>query len=86
MTGVLFAIPVFAAHQKPVQPPTKVDPELLEFLGSWQSSDGAWVDPMTFARIDPGKLADGQTRQEGKPAPAVKEPPPKYAGGWEQSP
>lgn len=86
MTGLLLAISVFAADQKPVQPPPKVDPELLEFLGSWQGSDGMWVDPMTFARIDPGKLADDKTRPEGKPMPAVKQPPPKQAGDWEQSP
>ncbi|HVC28542.1 MAG TPA: hypothetical protein VNF48_03245 [Gammaproteobacteria bacterium] len=81
----LFATAAFATDQKPVQTPPKVDPELLEFLGSWQGSDDVWVDPMTFARIDPGKLADDKTRQEGKPTPPVKVPPPKHAGDWEQS-
>jgi len=86
MAALLFATPAFAADQNPVQPPPKVDPELLEFLGSWQGSDGAWVDPMTFARIDPGKLAEDQMPHEGKPTPPVKEPPPTHAGDWEQSP
>ncbi|MDE2091297.1 MAG: hypothetical protein KGJ08_05300 [Gammaproteobacteria bacterium] len=83
-TALLMITPAFAADQKPVMPP-QADPELLEFLGSWQSSDGAWVDPMTFARIDPSKLAEDKVRHEGKPMPPVKEPPPNHAGDWEQS-
>lgn len=85
MAALLFTTPAFAADQKTVQPPPKVDPELLEYLGSWEGSDGAWIDPMTFARIDPSKLTQDKTRQEGKaPAPA-KQPPPNQDGG-EQSP
>lgn len=43
-----------ARHPKPrVHQP---DPALLEFLGTWESPDGHWVDPMTFARINPAKL------------------------------
>jgi len=85
MTALLFTIPVFAADQKPVPPPPKVDPSLLEFLGSWQGSDGVWVDPMTFARIDPGKLAEEEARRDGKPLPPAKEPPPNQASDREQS-
>jgi len=85
MTALLLAIPVFAADQKPVAPPPKADPALLEFLGSWRGSDGEWLDPMTFARIDPGKLAEEKARREGKPPVPAKQPPPKQAGDREQS-
>jgi len=85
MAALLFATSVFAADQKPVQPPPKADPELLEFLGTWQGSDGTWVDPMAFARIDPGKLTENRTTHEGKSTPPAKEPPPNQNGG-EQSP
>ncbi len=85
MTALLFAIPVFAADQKPVAPPPKADPALLEFLGSWRGSDGAWLDPMTFARIDPGKLAEEKAPRGGKPPVPAKQPPSKQAGDREQS-
>lgn len=42
------------------------DPVLLEFLGTWESQDGNWVDPMTFARIDPGKLKQDKARNDSK--------------------
>lgn len=41
-------------HTKPAA--HKPDPALLEFLGTWESPDGQWVDPMTFARINPDKM------------------------------
>ena len=82
---LLVAFPVFAAEQKPAPAPPKADPELLEFLGSWQGSDGKWVDPMTFARIDPGKLAADKARHASKtPPPPAKQPPANQAG-WAQS-
>ncbi|MGB9428555.1 MAG: hypothetical protein WCC11_01545 [Gammaproteobacteria bacterium] len=73
MTALLFSAPVFASQQKSVVPPPKADPALLEFLGSWQGADGKWVDPMTFARIDPDKLAAEHARREGKPLPPSKD-------------
>ncbi len=48
-----------------------VDLGLLEFLADWQAPDGSWVDPMTFARIDPAKVV-----KPGKPATV---PPPAAA-------
>jgi hypothetical protein len=83
---LLVSNPGLAAEQKKPVKPSKPDPALLEFLGSWQGSDGSWVDPMTFARIDPGKLAADKNHHEGKPLPAAKEPPPRHADDWEQSP
>ena len=46
-----------------------VDPELLEFLADWQGADGNWVDPMTFARIDPAKVKAHAPRNAPVPAP-----------------
>lgn len=69
---LLCSAAVFAQAPKAATPPPKADPALLEFLGSWQTSDGKWVDPMTFARIDPEKLADEHARHTGKPVPPTK--------------
>lgn len=72
--ALLLIAPAFAGNEKPATPPPpKADPALLEFLGSWQASDGQWVDPMTFARIDPAKLAAEHARREGKPLPSAKD-------------
>lgn len=54
------SLPVFAAGPKLVVPapkvvtpaPVKVSPALLEFIGTWQTSDGQLVDPMMFASIN----------------------------------
>jgi len=70
---LLLIAPAFAATQRTPTPPPKADPALLEFLGSWQTSDGKWVDPMTFARIDPNKLAAEHARHTGKPLPPPKD-------------
>lgn len=72
-TMLLLVAPAFAATQKTVSPPPKADPALLEFLGSWQTQDGKWVDPMTFARIDPGKLAAEHAHHTDKPLPPLKD-------------
>lgn len=70
LAALLGGASVFA--QAPKTPLPKADPALLEFLGSWQTSDGKWVDPMTFARIDPDKLTAERTRHDGKPLPSSK--------------
>lgn len=54
------SLPAFAAGSKLVVPaphiaklsPVKVDPAVLEFIGTWQTSDGQLVDPMMFASIN----------------------------------
>lgn len=65
------ALPLLADTPKtPI--PAASDPELLEFLADWQGADGRWVDPMTFARIDPAKVAADEARRHGKtPVPAA---------------
>jgi hypothetical protein len=42
------------------------DADALEFLADWQGDDGQWVDPMTFMRIDPAKVAAEDSRRHGK--------------------
>ncbi|MGH8306655.1 MAG: hypothetical protein ACRER0_00125 [Gammaproteobacteria bacterium] len=80
VTALLFTVSVFAADPQPVtSPPQKVDPALLEFLGSWQTNDGQWVDPMTFARVDPDKLAKEKAHPENKTSPPAKQVPPNLA-------
>jgi len=56
------------AKQKPV------DPELLEFLADWQATDGSWVDPMTFTRIDPAKVRTDTRAPVPAPAPVTAVP------------
>ncbi|MDE2070091.1 MAG: hypothetical protein KGJ04_02350 [Gammaproteobacteria bacterium] len=73
LAALLCGSVAYAKTPKPAaSPPPKADPALLEFLGSWQASDGTWVDPMTFARIDPDKLAAEHARHTGKPVPPSK--------------
>ena len=66
--AVCFAVnlPALAdSHPKApaVSPP---DPELLEFLVDWQDADGRWVDPLTFAQIDPAAVAAKDARLHNK--------------------
>ena len=78
---LLCAFPAFAGGEKAAPPPPKADPALLEFLGSWQGTDGQWVDPMTFASIDPSKVKEASAQRDGKPSvpPAKANPPDKSA-------
>lgn len=83
---VLAATPVFAAPKAAAGHPVtarKPDVALLEFLGTWEAKDGHWVDPMTFARIDPDKAVRDQARRQGKlPLGTVKpENKPNGTGG-----
>lgn len=66
------ALPLLADTPKTPTPAAGPDPELMEFLADWQGADGRWVDPMTFARIDPAKVAADEARRHGKtPVPAA---------------
>lgn len=66
------ALPLLADAPKTSTPAAGPDPELMEFLADWQGADGRWVDPMTFARIDPAKVAADEARRHGKtPVPAA---------------
>lgn len=65
------ALPLLADSPKTPTPAAAPDPELVEFLADWQGADGRWVDPMTFARIDPARVTD-EARHHGKiPVPAA---------------
>ncbi len=72
-------IPLSCAAGTATAPAAKqaaVDPELLEFLADWQAPDGSWVDPMTFARIDPAKLAKPSKPASAPPPAATRAPTP----------
>ncbi|HEY0721847.1 MAG TPA: hypothetical protein VGE50_11410 [Gammaproteobacteria bacterium] len=56
MCGLLLAlssVPALAAEEEQVLPSA----ELLEFLGSFESVDGAWIDPTDFEIPLPGLAA-----------------------------
>ena len=81
---MLVAASALAAGKPPAKHPVAVqkpDPALLEFLGTWESPDGHWVDPMTFAKTDPDKLRQEKARRDGKLSPAVDKPASKNSGG-----
>jgi hypothetical protein len=54
------------ADTRPLAPS---DAKVLDFMADWQGDDGQWVDPMTFARIDPAKVKADEARRHGKPLP-----------------
>ena len=65
------ALPLMADVPPPASTPTPsaaapTDADALEFLADWQGDDGQWVDPMTFMRIDPAKVAAGESRHRSK--------------------
>ena len=67
------------AADKPADP--NVDARVLDFMADWQGDDGQWVDPMTFARIDPAKVKAEAARRHGKPpTPAATSKPAPAAG------
>lgn len=81
---MLVAASALAAGKPPVKHPAvvqKPDPALLEFLGTWESPDGHWVDPMTFAKTDPDKLRQEKARRDGKLSPAADKPASRNSGG-----
>lgn len=80
---MLVAASALAAGKPPAKHPVvqKPDPALLEFLGTWESPDGHWVDPMTFAKTDPEKIRQEKARRDGKLSPAVDKPVSKNSGG-----
>ena len=80
---LLASLPLWAAA--PAAPALVADDQLLEFLADWQGTDGNWVDPMTFASVDPAKVAAAKTKTLQKaPAPATRANPssrPAYQTG-----
>jgi hypothetical protein len=82
---MLATVPALAVNKSPPKKhpvvAQKPDPALLEFLGTWESPDGNWVDPMTFARIDPDKTRQDKAKQEGKLSPPGSKPADKTGGG-----
>ncbi len=85
LPGLCFALPLHAADKPaPVHAPAAAktaDAALIEFLADWQGKDGQWVDPLTFADIDPAKVKADAARRHGKsPAPAGHSGAPPAAG------
>lgn len=83
---LLASLPLWAAA--PAAPAQLPDDQLLEFLADWQGPDGNWLDPMTFASVDPAKVAAAKTKTPQKaPAPVTHANPasrPAYQAGRAQ--
>lgn len=65
----LLALVVAAAPADVESPP---DMEFLEFLGSWQTRDGGWVDPAQIEDLPPGEYEierDHPTRDKKSTSP-----------------
>jgi hypothetical protein len=63
-TYLALLVPVYGLCTEP-KPPPSVDPtpELLEFLGSWETADGEFVDPLDLDEMpapEPVSKDDGQ--------------------------
>ena len=68
LPGLLLSLPLHAAA-KPAPAhaaSTRADPALIEFLADWQGKDGQWVDPLTFADIDPAKVKADEAKRHGR--------------------
>lgn len=62
----LCSVTMSLAAAPPKGPVAAPDPALVEFLADWQGTDGRWVDPMTFIRIDPARLQTDAVRPSDK--------------------
>lgn len=60
---LIAALPAHAADKS-----APADAQVLDFIADWQGADGQWVDPMTFARIDPAKVEADAAKRHGKTA------------------
>lgn len=40
------------------------DPELLEFLGTFETADGEWVDPLALAELDEDAIDDAAANDD----------------------
>lgn len=69
--GALLWMAVSAAAAPPEATPIP-DADFLEFLGSWHTGDGRWVDPFHAAELSGAETGAPQKRQRTEPA---QEPP-----------
>ena len=74
------SLPGHAANTPKTPAATLPDPELLEFLVDWQDAAGQWVDPLTFAQIDPAAVAAHDARTHSKPPAAATQAHPADSG------
>jgi len=45
-------------------PPEPADPEMLEFLGSFETRDGKWVDPLSLNDREPEKTIPAREEKQ----------------------
>lgn len=54
----LGCVPILAPAGEQTAEPERPDMELIEFLGTWETGDGKWVDPMALKDIDEEALRE----------------------------
>ncbi|HSC48561.1 MAG TPA: hypothetical protein VLG68_10795 [Gammaproteobacteria bacterium] len=74
------SLPSYADNAPKTPAAALPDPELLEFLVDWQDAAGQWVDPQTFAQIDPVAVAAHDARAHSKPPTATTRAHPADSG------
>lgn len=55
------------------------DEKTLEFLADWQGADGQFVDPMTFATVNPAKTPAKRPAARKTPVSSSRNAPPSAA-------
>lgn len=83
LSVVLFAAQSAAQPDMQTTPPP--DPELLEFLGSFATEEGDWVDPLLLAEVEPETLDQAaQDETEATDAAIDETTQPATNGGGEE--
>ena len=65
---VLLLVPLVCAAGNAGKAPPPPDPEMLEFLGTFETADGKGIDPFLLEQA-PGKTGAVKKKGERRPAP-----------------
>lgn len=61
----LGCVPILSPAGEEDGEPAQPDMELIEFLGTWETADGEWVDPMALKEMDEEALRELKNSGEG---------------------
>ena len=68
LLAAVFLVPIATAAPRDEE--ATPDMDFLEFLGSWQTRDGQWVDPLQVGDLPPGELETDRTATDRGKKPA----------------